>query len=39
MAQLFERISLGQMLGFLVVAVGVFVIGHHLQRYSGSNRS
>jgi hypothetical protein len=35
-AQLFERISLGQMLGFLVVAVGVFVLGHQLQRYSGN---
>jgi hypothetical protein len=38
MAQLFERISLGQMLGFLVVAVGIFVIGQQLQRYSGSDR-
>jgi hypothetical protein len=38
-AQLLERISLGQMLGFLVVAVGVFMIGHQLQRFSGSGRS
>lgn len=34
-AQLMERISLGQMLGFLVAAVAVFGIGHLLQRYSG----
>jgi hypothetical protein len=38
MAQLLERISLGQMLGFLIVAVGIFVIGQQLQRYSGSDR-
>jgi hypothetical protein len=37
MAQLLERISLGQMLGFLIVAVGIFVIGQQLQRYSGSD--
>jgi hypothetical protein len=34
-AQLFERITLGQMLGFLVVSVGVFLIGHQIQRFSG----
>jgi hypothetical protein len=34
-AQLSERISLGQMLGFLVAAMAVFGIGHVLQRYSG----
>ena len=34
-AQLNERISLGQMLGFLVAAMAVFGIGHVLQRYSG----
>jgi hypothetical protein len=38
-AQLFERISLGQMLGFLVVAVGIFLIGHQLQRFSGGGRA
>jgi hypothetical protein len=34
-AQLNERITLGQMLGFLVAAMIVFIIGHTLQRYSG----
>lgn len=34
-AQLNERISLGQMLGFLVAAMIMFIIGHTLQRYSG----
>ena len=34
-AQLNERISLGQMLGFLIAAIAVFGIGHVLQRYSG----
>jgi hypothetical protein len=34
--QLMERISLGQMLGFLVFAVALFGIGHLLQQYSGS---
>jgi len=33
-AQLNERITLTQMLGFLVVAMGVFGIGYLLQRYS-----
>lgn len=37
-AQLNERISLAQMLGFLVVAMAVFGIGRLLQRYcSGSS--
>jgi hypothetical protein len=34
-AQLNERISLGQMLGFLVASMIVFIIGHTIQRYSG----
>ena len=34
-AQLMERITLGQMLGFLVPAVAVFSIGHLMQRFSG----
>jgi hypothetical protein len=34
-AQLNERISLGQMLGFLIVSMCVFIVGHVLQRYSG----
>lgn len=34
-AQLMERISLGQMLGFLVAAMAFFGIGHLMQRYSG----
>ena len=34
-AQLMERISLGQMLGFLIAAMALFGIGHLLQRYSG----
>jgi hypothetical protein len=38
-AQLFERITLGQMLGFLVVSVGIFAIGHQLQRFSGGGPS
>jgi EamA domain-containing membrane protein RarD len=36
-AQLNESISQGQMLGFLVVSMAVFGIGHLLQRYSGGN--
>jgi hypothetical protein len=35
MAQLSESISLGQMLQFLMVAVGIFTVGYLLQRYSG----
>jgi hypothetical protein len=34
-AQLNDHITLSQMLGFLAVAIGVFLIGHVLQRYSG----
>jgi hypothetical protein len=34
-AQLANSITLGQMLGFVVVAVCVFYIGNLLQRYSG----
>jgi len=34
-AQLAESISLGQMLEFLFVSVGVFLMGYLLQRYSG----
>jgi hypothetical protein len=34
-AQLMERITLGQMLGFLVAAMAFFGIGHLMQRYSG----
>lgn len=35
LAQLMERITLGQMLGFLVAAMAFFGIGHLMQRYSG----
>jgi hypothetical protein len=34
-AQLMETISLGQMLGFLVVSVIAFMIGYTLQSSSG----
>ena len=34
-AQLNEQIKTGQMLQFLCVAVGVFVLGYALQRYGG----
>jgi len=34
-AQLSDSISLGQMLGFLVVSIGLFCSGYLLQRYSG----
>jgi hypothetical protein len=34
-AQLAESISLGQMLQFLFVSVGIFTLGYLLQRYSG----
>jgi hypothetical protein len=34
-AQLNEAITLGQMLGFLVVSMLVFSIGYMLQRYLG----
>lgn len=36
-AQLADSISLGQMLQFLFVSVGVFLMGYLLQRYSGSS--
>lgn len=35
-AQLNHRISVGQMLQFLVVSVAVFTVGHLLQRYRGT---
>jgi len=35
-AQLSERISVGKMLLFLMVSVGVFLLGYTLQRYSGT---
>lgn len=38
-AQLCGSISLGQMLQFLFVGVGVFVLGYLLQRYSGGGTS
>jgi hypothetical protein len=34
-AELNHSISLGQMLGFLVVSICVFSLGHLLQRYAG----
>jgi hypothetical protein len=34
-AQLNQQITLGQMLGFLAVSMGVFAVGYLLQRYSG----
>ena len=34
-AQLGESITLSQMLEFLAVAVGIFLVGYLLQRYSG----
>ncbi len=38
-AQLSGSISLGQMLQFLFVAVGVFTMGYLMQRYSGGESS
>ena len=38
-AQLGQSITPGQLLGFLVVAVVLFYIGHLLQRYSSGGRS
>jgi hypothetical protein len=38
-AQLNERITLGQMLGFLVAAMSAFSVGHLLQRYFGERPS
>lgn len=34
-AQLNQQITLSQMLGFLVVSVGFFMLGYLLQRFSG----
>ena len=36
-AQLNESISTGRMLQFLMMAIGLFVLGHTLQRYSGGS--
>jgi hypothetical protein len=38
MAQLSERISLGQMLQFMVVGICLFSIGYLLQTYSGKGK-
>lgn len=38
-AQLTEQITLSQMLGFLAVSVGLFIIGYVLQSYSGRGGS
>ena len=35
-AQLNQSISTGKMLQFLVMAVGLFLLGYTLQRYSGN---
>lgn len=35
-AQLGSHISTGKMLQFLLVSVGIFVLGYTVQRYSGS---
>ena len=37
-AQLNNRISVGKMLQFLFVSVGVFMVGYTLQRYRGSSK-
>jgi hypothetical protein len=37
-AQLSETISLGQMLGFLIVSMVSFGMGYLLQQYSGGGR-
>lgn len=34
-AQLNQSITLGEMLRFLVIGIGLFVMGYTLQRYSG----
>jgi hypothetical protein len=34
-AQLNQQITLGQMLSFLAVSIGIFCAGYLLQRYSG----
>lgn len=35
-AQLGNHISAGKMLQFLLVAVGIFLLGYTMQRYSGT---
>jgi hypothetical protein len=37
-AQLMERISAGQMLQFLGMAVGLFCVGYLLQQFRGTRR-
>ena len=37
-AQLLERISVGQMLQFLVVSVALFCVGYLLQQFRGTRR-
>ena len=37
-AQLSETISTGRMLQFLMVAIGLFVLGYTIQRHSGGRR-
>jgi hypothetical protein len=37
-AQLGNHISAGKMLQFLLVSVGIFVLGYTMQRYSGSGK-
>lgn len=37
-AQLGGSISVGDMLKFLLLSVGIFVVGYTLQRYSGSSQ-
>jgi len=38
-AQLNQQITLSQMLGFLIVSVGVFMLGYLLQRFSSGGPS
>lgn len=37
-AQLANNISVGKMLQFLLVSVGIFVLGYTMQRYSGAGK-
>ncbi len=37
-AQLNETISTGRMLQFLMMAIGLFILGHTMQRYSGGGQ-
>ena len=37
-AQLGQQISVGDMLKFLFLSVGIFVLGYTLQRFSGSSQ-